>query len=72
MSDSFFDTIIMDNSHDPKNVDGEALAVHPDVDSPVHVYDMLWCDILYILIEHRMYLILIINHNLILCDHEIK
>ena len=37
MSDSSFDTIIMDNSHDPQNVDGEALAVHPDVDSPVHV-----------------------------------
>ena len=37
MSDSSFDTIIMDNSHDPQNDDGEALAVHPDVDSPDHV-----------------------------------
>ena len=46
----------MDNSHDPKNVDGEALAVHPDVDSPVHVKDVLWYTsvILYIHIEHRM------------------
>ena len=63
----------MDNSHNPNNDDGEALAVHPDVDSPVHVYNVLCCtsDIfIYILIEHRMYLILIINQNLILCDHE--
>ena len=37
MSDSSFDTIIMGNSHDPKNDDGEALAGHPDVDSPVRV-----------------------------------
>ena len=37
MSDSSFDTIIMDNSHDPRNVDGEASDVLPDVDSPVHV-----------------------------------
>ena len=37
MSDSSFDTIIMDNSHDPKSVDGEALVVRPDVDSPVHI-----------------------------------
>ena len=37
MADSSFDTIIMDNSHDPKNDDGQALAVHPDVDSPVYV-----------------------------------
>ena len=29
--------IIMDNSHDPKKDDGQASAVHPDVDSPVHV-----------------------------------
>ena len=27
-------------------------------------------DILYILIEHIMYLIIIINQNLLLCDHE--
>ena len=25
------------NSHDPKNYDGQASDVHPDVDSPVHV-----------------------------------
>ena len=33
---------------------------------------MLWytSDILYILIKHIMYLIIIINQNLILCDHE--
>ena len=31
------DPIIMNNSHDRKNDDGEALAVHPDVDSPDHV-----------------------------------
>ena len=37
MSDSSFETIIMDNCHNPKNDDGEALAVHPYVDSPVHV-----------------------------------
>ena len=37
MSDGSFYTIIMDNSHDPKNDDGEALAVHPDVDNPVPV-----------------------------------
>ena len=30
-------TIIMDNSHDPKNDDGQTSDVHPDVDSPVHV-----------------------------------
>ena len=58
----------------PKNDDGQALAVHPDVGSPVHVYNVLWCtsDILYILIEHIMYLIIIINQNLLLCDHENK
>ena len=32
-----FNTIIMDNSHYLKNDDGQASAVHPDVDSPVHV-----------------------------------
>ena len=37
MSDSSFDTIIMDNIHDPKNYDGEALDVPPAVDSPVYV-----------------------------------
>ena len=37
MPDSSLDTIIMDNSHDPKNDDGQASAVHPDVDSSVHV-----------------------------------
>ena len=31
MSDSSFDTIIMDNSHDPKKFKVEALAVHADV-----------------------------------------
>ena len=41
MSDSSFDKIIMDNNHNPKNDNGEALAVHPDVVSPVHVYDVL-------------------------------
>ena len=30
MSDRSFDTIIMDNNHDPKNVDGEPLAVYPE------------------------------------------
>ena len=61
----------MVNSNDPKNDDGQASAVHPDVDSPVHVSDVLWCtsDILYI-IEHIMYVIIIINQNLLLCDHE--
>ena len=72
MSDTSFNTIIMDNSHDPKNDDGQASDVHPDVDSPVHILYVLWCtsDILYIPIEHIMYLILIINQNLILCDHD--
>ena len=32
MSDTSFNTIIIDNSHDPKNDD-----IHPDVDSPLHV-----------------------------------
>ena len=36
MSDTSFN-IIMDNSHDPKNDDGQASAVDADVDSPVHV-----------------------------------
>ena len=36
-NDISFGTIIMDNSYDPKNVDGEALAVLPDVDSTGHV-----------------------------------
>ena len=31
----------MDNIHDPKNDIGEALAVHPHADSPVHVEDVL-------------------------------
>ena len=34
MTTSFY-TIIIDNSHDPKNGDGQASAVHLDVDSPV-------------------------------------
>ena len=33
MSDTSFNTIIMDNSHG----DSQVLAVHPDVDSAVHV-----------------------------------
>ena len=72
VSDSSFDTFIMDNSHDPKNNDGQASNVCSDVVNAVHVYAVLWCTsyILYIFIEHRMYLILIINQNLILCDHE--
>ena len=37
ISDTSVNTIIMDNSHDPKNDDGQASDVHPDVDSPVHV-----------------------------------
>ena len=37
MSDRPYVTIIMDNISDPKNDDGEASAVRPDVDSPVHV-----------------------------------
>ena len=37
MSDSSFDTIMMDNSNDPQNDDGQASAVHPDVNSSVHV-----------------------------------
>ena len=71
MSDTSFNTIIMADSHDPKNDDGQASAVHPDVVSPVHVYDVLWCtsDNLYIIIEHIMYLIIIINQNLLLCYH---
>ena len=32
-----FHTIIMDNSHDAKNDDGQASDVHCDVDSSVHV-----------------------------------
>ena len=54
MSDTSFNTIIMDNSHNPKNDDGQASDVHPDVDSPVHILYVLWCtrDILYIPIEH--------------------
>ena len=69
MSDTSFNTIIID---DPKNDDGQVSDVHPDVDSPVHKLYVLWCtsDILYIHIEHIMYLIIIINQNLILCDHE--
>ena len=43
MSDTSFNTIIMDNSHDPKNDDGQASDVHPDVDSPVHILYVLWC-----------------------------
>ena len=35
MYDTSFYTIIIDNSHDPKNDDGQASAVHLDVDSPV-------------------------------------
>ena len=35
--DTSFNTIIMDSSHYPQNDDGQASAVHPDVDSPVHV-----------------------------------
>ena len=31
----------MDNSHDPKNDDGQASDVHPDVDSPVHILYVL-------------------------------
>ena len=31
--DTSFNTIIIDNSHDPKNDDGHTL----DVDSPIHV-----------------------------------
>ena len=37
MCDISVDTIIMDHSHDPKNDDGQASDVHPDIDSPVHV-----------------------------------
>ena len=37
MSDTSFNTIIMDNSHDPKNDNGQASAIHADVVSPVHV-----------------------------------
>ena len=31
MFDSSYDIIIMDNNHDPKNNDGQALGVHLDV-----------------------------------------
>ena len=31
MSDTSFNTIIMNDSHDPQNDDGQASAVHPDV-----------------------------------------
>ena len=46
----------MDNSHNPKNYDGQASDVHPDVDSPVHILYVLWCTsyIFYIPIEHIM------------------
>ena len=37
MYDTSFNTIIIEDSHDPKNDDGKASAVHPDADSPVHV-----------------------------------
>ena len=37
MSDTSFNTIIMYDSNDPTNDDGQASAVHPDVGSPVHV-----------------------------------
>ena len=67
-----FNTIKIDNSHDPKNDDGQASDVHPDVDSQVQILYVLWCtsDILYIHNEHIMHLNIIINQNLILCDHE--
>ena len=65
MSESSFNTFIMDNSHDPKNDDDQASDVRSDVDSSVYVKVVFWCtrDILYFLFEHRMYLILIINQN---------
>ena len=37
MSYTSFNTIIMDDSHDPKHDDGQASAVHPNVDSPVPI-----------------------------------
>ena len=63
---SSYDTITMNNSHDPKNDDGQASAVRPGVDCSVsvsnNVYIVVWCKvILHNLIEHRMYSILIIN-----------
>ena len=56
----------VDNNH--KNDYGQSSPVH----LMLHVqfmYKLCYGDILYILIEHIMYLILIINQNLILCDH---
>ena len=38
MSEHSFNTMILDNSHDPKNDDDQAFAIRPDVDSSVHVY----------------------------------
>ena len=35
MSDTSFNTIIMDNSHDPKNDDVQASVVHADVQASV-------------------------------------
>ena len=75
MSDSYFDTIMMDNRHDPPKmmmVSGQLFILMLTVQFMYKV--VLWCtiDILYILIEHKMYLILIINQNLILSDHENK
>ena len=37
MSDSSYDTIVMENSHDPKIDDGLTSNVRPDVDSSVIV-----------------------------------
>ena len=37
MSNSSYVTIIMDNSHDLKNDDGQASAVLPNINSSVHV-----------------------------------
>ena len=67
--DTSFNTIIMDTSHDPNDDDGHASTVNSDVDSTVHVF--ISCIMVY-RIKYRMYLIFIINQNLILCDHENK
>ena len=63
---STFITCLYCCSNDEIGEAGQALAVHPDVDSSVFV-EVIFYILLFNII---MYLILIINHNLILCDHE--